>query len=333
MSLTTQRPNYVLVWIGIVMLTFSLVGQSFLDSGPVASPNSADFARFSKSKKDVANGFSSTASGSSLASAAAIAGEDAFDQLVPLRGEEIALEGISLTNHEISMGPEVWSPFSAEAVELELGGSKTGDPNGIYQGIISEGTHSNEPQKQLHAFNVRQVQESRLSRKQKAQNGSQGNGQYNSTAKGSSLKGLNRKKKGDSGPLVVVKSKFTSKPNGRVAVRFFLKHPNASDQAKNRVENLSEAENTRLARLAESYLAAMEEVVVNDHSNDDDLEQQAHKQLALQRIAQMKSKIREHIRQRPGGIELLAELSPNQLEALMQKLSAQNPKFRALVSS
>lgn len=337
MSLAPQRPNYVLVWIGIIMLTFSMVGQWFLAPG---SNSPADFVGSTRSSLD----FEDSANlpipqnlAGNTSPLRALVAEDSFDQMVPLHGEEISFDEISFANQEDFLGPDTIHLFPKEAVDFNTEPAKSPESGELSQGLIPEIPSVEDMPEQLHSFRNLPLQESNLSRKQKAkrryQDNNQGQGNYNSSFENRGL-GRSSEQRTQSDRIVLVKTKIISSGGGKVAVSFLLNHPKASGQFLDRLQKL-DGEDSKLAQMAETYLAAMEEVIREDASDQADYDSKLHakKKLALKRLAQMKAKVRENLRQRPGGIELLAELSPSQLEALLQKLSAQNPKFRALVNS
>lgn len=333
MSLATQRPNYVLIWIGIVMLTFSVMGQWLLDSGFTTPAGLVGSTRSSMDYEDssILPGHATTAT--NPASSTALSAEDLFDQMIPLYEEEVSWDGFSLANQEVSIEPAKWTLFPAEAVELDpeaLDRSAQGDQ---IQGLVPEQLPPAEPRQQLHRNKLLTTPDSDLSRRQKAKERFQDDGQYNSSIRNRGL-GRSGKQRSGSDRLILVKSKFTQRGHGKIAVRFFLNQPMASQKALDRIQGLDE-ESSQLALIAEAYLEAMREVILEDDSEGDDAnsEELSQKMMALKNLAQMKSKIRERLHQHPGGIELLAELSPEQLEALLQKLSAQDPRFRALVNS
>ncbi|MDA0666179.1 MAG: hypothetical protein O3A95_01190 [Planctomycetota bacterium] len=333
MSLAPQRPNYVLIWIGIVMFTFSMVGNWVLDS---SSSKTSNIIGSTRSNMDYEDSALLPVHGNMVSNppySTALAAEDTFDQMVPLFEEEISLKENSLANQEIPLGPLEWTLLPIEAVELEQEAAERTEQEDRNPGLVSEKLPSAEPQGQLHSYRVRQTQDSALNQRQKTTDRFQNQTQYDSTSRNLGLAGKGKPKLG-SDRSILVKSVFTPRDHGKIAVRFFLEHPAASGQALDRLPGLGE-ESTRLALMAETYFAAMEEVILEDDSaeNDADSEELRHKRIALKRLAEMKSKIRERLQQRLGGIELLAELSPEQLEALLQKLSAQDPRFRALVNS
>lgn len=334
MSLTPQRPNYVLIWIGIVMLTFSMAGNWILDSSARPTSNLVGSTRSSLDYEDSAilpKGFSNHVD---LLSADPLAVEDVFDQMVPLRDDEYFVEELSLAKQENILEPGAWQPFPMETVSEASKPFEDSPQEAIALGIKPQDSVSSQPEQQLHAFQ----QERGLSRKQKTAARWIENDQYNSSWKGdqhgrAGKSGKNGK--GRMGRSILVKSSFTPKGHGRIAVRFFLGNPERMGFPHNRLAMLQGEGNERLAQLTEEYLEAMEEVLREDLDTDPDSGQDAEvrNRTELQRLGQMKAKLRERLMQRPGGIELIAELSPKQLEALFQKLSAQNPKFRALVSS
>lgn len=331
MSLAPQRPNYVLLWIGIVMLTFSVVGQWLLGSG-FSTP--ADLVGSPRSSMDYEDPSILPVHGTTdLPLSKALSAEDIFDQMVPLRAEEVFLDGFSLANQEVSIEPAKWLLFPAETVELDPEASDLSGQGDQVQGLVSEQLPPAEPQQQLHRSKLRPTLDSGLSRRQKAKERFQDDGQYNSSFRNQGL-GRSGKQRAGSDRLIVVKSQFTQRAHGKIAVRFFLNQP----KALNRIQDLDK-ENSQLALMAEAYLEAMREAILEDDSEGDsegddaNSEELSQKKMALKNLALMESKIHERLHQRPGGIELLAELSPKQLEALLQKLSAQDPRFRALVNS
>jgi len=335
MSLPTQRPNYVLVWIGIVMLTFSMAGNWILDSSGQAATNLVDSTRSTLDYEDSAILPGASTSMQNLMATDALAKEDAFDQMIPLRQDESLVDGIPLAQHDQDYGPTVWQPFQMESVKEGPEPGKDSEQGIVTLRLAPEESALSQPEQDFHAFKPKR----KLSRKQKAAAGWEQNGQYNSEWKGDHFGHASKSGKGGKGRgtrSILVKSSFTPKGPGRIAVRFFLGQEGNQERLQNRLELLQDGESARLAHLAEQYLNVLEEVLSEDQDDANGAAGRDSSKLRKQelgRLAQMKSKLRERLMQRPGGIELVAELSPSQLEALLQKLSAQNPKFRALVSS
>ncbi|MFK5955853.1 MAG: hypothetical protein QM477_05340 [Planctomycetota bacterium] len=330
MSLPSQRPNYVLVWIGIVMLTFSMAGNWLLESPSFPSTNLADSARLSIVYEDSAFLPPVDSAQEDLVPKIPQEVENVFDQQIPVRRDEYFLKDQTLAKHEVDLGPPIWETgrlsLDSQPELLEITINDAVIPR---KGIspVHDGLGLGEEQWQSFRSKALPATAPR-NRKQKAAD-AWDQGQYNSSW--SNRKGFaNRGKKGaGKNREIFIQTHFRPAPNGRIAASFFLARPHI----QGRIEFLQGNQDAMLAQRAEQYLDALEAVIRESQENASEQGAQSQKREQLEQIRQMKAKLLEHLRQRPGGIELVAELSQIQLEAFMQKLSAQNPRFRALLKS
>ena len=318
MSLAPQRPNFVLIWIGIVMLTFSVGGKWLLDLASGISSTAENQARLYLDTEDfsILPDFPLPSTGDLALLPAPM--EAVFDQLVPLREDPTLPDDLlaGLKGHEESVLAGVLAAKSSAKVTPEAA-EETLDP-----GLVHPIEEDQPEQQKFHALHLAQTLQ-----------GERHDGNARSSTEWHPSRGGNdagrlavaaRKAKG-SGKDVVVKTTLVPLAKGRVSIHFLLTHAQSLKPNQGRVEGLlSERRDLdpHLALRAAEILHALEEVVEADESS---LEEER------ERIRRMQKKLLQYLQQRPGGVELMAELSPRQLEQLLQKLSVRNPEFRALL--
>jgi len=312
------------------MLTFSMAGNWLLESPSSPSTNLADSARLSIVYEDSAFLPLVDPAQGELVRKAPQEIENVFDQQIPVRRDKDFLKDQALAKHESILGPPTWKTgklsLDSQPEILEI---STNDAAIPIKGIsaVQDGLLSGEEQWQSFRSKALPASAPR-NRKQKAAD-AWDQGQYNSSW--SDRKGFaNRGKKGaGKNREIFIQTHFRPAPNGRIAASFFL----TRSHGQGLIDFLQGDKDTMLAQRAEQYLEALESVISESQENASEQGAESRKREQLEQIRQLKAKLLEQLRQHPGGIELVAELSQKQLEALMQKLSAQNPRFRALLKS
>ena len=314
------------------MLTFSVVGNWLLGPSVVRSRDSGDFATQSRLLKDSANSILGGPALPGLENPRPIFLDQAFDQVIPLKEPgshhiESILAEAGLLPETTLVIPQVAGPGDvSEAGHGPIPAENTVEGIGLVQNEEETGV---ERQPEHHSF-----QEATYRKRKKATKTShwRDSGQYHATHGGGGsdfgaaarkLKGLGKGK----GKEILVRTTLMPLAKDRILVRFSLQNPEwESEKILDRIKgHRSEAEQ-RLAARSRDLLQSLEEVLDEEPSEEEDRDRE--KRAKFQR---MKAKLATHLQQRPGGLELMAELSPAQLEALLKKLSARNPGLRALI--
>lgn len=131
------------------------------------------------------------------------------------------------------------------------------------------------------------------------------------------------------GQDVLVRTTVEPSAKGRLLVRFVLSNSGGAFGNLNDLLSADSQLDAQLAHRAAELLRTMDEAV-EESSEETDTEVDRDRE-ERERLQKMQRKLVQHLRQRPGGLELVAELTPDQLDILMHKLSARNMKLRALI--
>ncbi len=127
-------------------------------------------------------------------------------------------------------------------------------------------------------------------------------------------------KGGKPGKGIVVRTTMRPIGNNRVVVRLFLNHLPSLVENKDLRQKMRA--NEVLAQKAQEVLSDLREVVaVDDQASAEEKEMAAQQERQWQGLRQH---LLQSLRQRPGGLELMAELTPKQVEELLQKLNARS---------
>ncbi|MHC4380004.1 MAG: hypothetical protein ACYSU1_02805 [Planctomycetota bacterium] len=326
MSLAPQRPNFVLIWIGVVMLTFSLAGKWILlePKGAKKQMITSDLAEAGEPAINQASPTSGLLSGS--LNAARSSGHDFPEATTDPQMDEILPEGWDFAGVEDFVRPEgipevldeILNPTSQDAEKEEiLGTALLPEPHGT-QPDIQEVHHALLPVES----SSKKTKKSHLVDSGKLDSRWRG-GRYGRQG-GARMGGG-----GGKGQDVLVRTTVEQSGKGRLLVRFYLTNPEGAYDNLADLIGRNEGADAQMLRHANEILFSMEQAVGEtdepaDSENDADRAER-------KRLKNMQKKLVQHLSQRPGGVELVAELSPAQLDALMHKLSARSPKLRALM--
>lgn len=333
MSLSPQRPNFILIWIGIIMLTFSVAGDWMFGPKVLRTTDSGDFATRTEAFEDSANGILGSLDLPGLAEPMPVYLEQAYDQSVPLvetrpwdAERSLAEAGILTEPAERISEEQPQESSTLKTAPLPPATEFAGE-SGLVQPEKDPGV---DPVPQHHSF-----QEAALRKRQKGMKSRpwSEHGQYNLVhgGSGSHASAVARKVKeiaDRSGKEVLIRTTVIPIAKDRLMVRFGLENPEWVGQAKDKLSERPEIAERLLAKRSKDLLASMEEVLEEQPTADEEAERKKR-----EKLKRMKAKLTTHLGQRPGGLELVAELSPAQLEALMKKLSARNPRLRALMDA
>lgn len=326
MSLAPQRPNFVLVWIGIILLTFSLISNFLAKSATDADFTAGGRAGVARSliledSRPLPNFFTPE---SRLAEEASFEPQESQLEPFSLPFENqilapLAKDDISSTLEESVVFPvELLEP----AVEEKL---RSADRVGV-------GTKLPSPASSNHS--LEQNTTSRFNESSLVDGSSSGSGDSLKSTYGGSGRNLNlgqqrlRKALETSGPGVAVKAKLMKASNrNTVIVSFFVSHPNATEKLQSRLRGRELS--PKVIAMAREYMRAVAETHRSESEEDFELEEDAQNE--LEESALRRELIRK-LRQRPGGIEIIAEMTPAQLRELANKLDARSHKLRALVN-
>ena len=325
MSLAPQRPNFVLVWIGVILLTFSLLSNFLAESS--AGADSTAGGRAGVTHNLILEDFRPLPRFFSPASALEenASTEPQENQLAPYsRPFREGLDAPFASQPE-SIGMEEGVDFPVELLEpaageeLRLAESIGG---GVQQPRSDSSNHA-----------LRQESSTRANELGPVAGASSGAGSLKATYGGSGSdrnRGLHslRAALETSGPGVSVKAKVLKTSNrNTVLVSFFVSHPNAEENLKSRLDGREIS--PKVKAMAREYMKAVQDTEPED--SEDDIESEEDSQEEFDRSSLRRELIRK-LRQRPGGLEIIAEMTPAQLRELANKLDARSAKLRALMN-
>lgn len=331
MSFAPQRPNFVLVWIGIVLLTFSFL-SNFLAGGGGIKGSSAE-GRVHRAGDIVVN--------DSLTLPAL---SDAAEVIAEESGFRIVSDPLAMEPHELNgdffppLADQEQADFTVDGLELPLDfplevleEAQEEDLPAVVKGVgIHEPEGSSGPNHALRpavgnpASSVTVSEASTTASNSSRQDSMFGGyGSHLSSAAGKAKRNQDRPQFGKN-----VKARIlSSNRSGTVVVSFLLDHPDGKNRVRKQLQDREL--NPRLVAQARDFVQAMDEV--EDEVQD---EQAAEDQRTkLDRIDNdRRRELMRMLRLHPGGVEIIAEMTPQQLRALANKLDARSPKLRALVN-
>jgi len=318
MSLAPQRPNFVLVWIGIILLTFSFI-SNFLGS-PSNEETSALDGRIGLSGIDIfdhpanlpAEFNSDTAFRAAVASS--LSTEPAEVDFHPIPGEATNSLAAEATQEiegaeQIEFEDELLVPAEEPGALSTTGGSAL-------------------PEQPDSAPNNHSLRSSTASNQSSGNSsGNSSGGSYQSGFGGSNLAhaggALRRAIKSDPSVEVVTKIAKGSSKRGTLIVSFMLKHPVAAERLQGQAQGLEMS--PKVAAKARQYMksmaaASLEEEVETEgeHSSEASGQSRARKRDLIRML-----------RLHPGGIEIIAEMTPAHIRELANKLDARSQRPRA----
>lgn len=334
MSLAPQRPNFVLVWIGIVLLTFSFL-SNFLagSSGIKGSPSEGRIGRAGSTVIDD----SMTLLG--LSDTAKVIAEESGFRLV---SDPLALEPHELVGdfnppladqHQTDFsadGREAPLDFPLELLEEAEEGELSAAVGGVEfnkQPETSGPNHALRPAVGNTNFKVKAAEAAATNSNRSHQNSMYGGaGHFLASGLGKAAKGKDGPKFGANVRARIV----GSGQSGTILVSFLINNPDGSALLHNKLGRRNV--DPRLVAQARNLVEAVEEVE-EELEEDDDQQEARRKQGILERVDNMRRReLTRMLRLHPGGLEIIAEMTPEQLRALANKLDARSPKLRALMN-
>jgi len=320
MSLAPQRPNFVLVWIGIILLTFSFLSNFF--AGASSKGDNLAIGWSGKSEKLISAPdatlpifFSPTT--------------DLLDSAeLSLSGEVTPLDFLSdFGNRDIPLAKQAVSP-PQDTESLIF-------PVELLEPAVAQELDAAVATKSLPLPPSTPVQNHALRHFAGAGVGSSGSGNHAPSAPQSqqanfsgtnlSLHELNGKLQGlaqEGGSGVRIKAKLESvEQSNTVLVRFFLSQPRATAPL---TELRSAAKiNPELLTEAKKYMRVVLEATAEELETDPNSEPEMTKAILRRDLIRL-------LRLHPGGLEIIAEMTPAQLRELAYKLDARSQGLRAL---
>jgi hypothetical protein len=329
MSLAPQRPNFVLVWIGIILLTFSLISNFLAKPATNADSTAGGRAGVARSlvleEESPLPGFQNAES----ALTQKVNSEQRNEQLIPFSlpfvnevQSPLAKDGMATTLEDrVDFPVELLEPAvrfeeqlrSAEGVGI---GGSVPTPVSSNHSLQSPTSHKGSQSHDGAGAN------SGVAGSLKSTYG--GFGRDLQLGK-HGLRGV----LDTHGPGVAVKTKLVKSSNhNTVIVSFFVSHPNASDKLQNHLEGRSL--NPKIVAMAREYMQAVQDT--QESESEEDLETQENSQNEFEDAPSLRRELMLKLRQLPGGLEIIAEMTPAQLRELANKLDARSQKLRALVN-
>jgi hypothetical protein len=329
MSLAPQRPNFVLVWIGIVLLTFSFI-SNFLAGGSDNESSTAD-GRATLGDHLVLEdastlpglGFTSSTEADAVAAPALFEMDksdprvldDDHDTPLADNGSADATTGdqdveFPLELKEVAEQPEL------EAEETAIGGLTPVAP------MHSQGvqTKAVEPASERGVNRAGKPSVRRGKTFQATYGGpnAQMGRSLAKTAKGFDKPGLG----------IQVKTKLTeSGHSGTVIVSFLLSHPQTGQNLRDRLD--TQEIDPKIRAAARALIRDVQQA--DQDAVDAEAEEDREEDLADSEAASERRDLLRMLRLHPGAIEIIAELTPAQLQELANKFGARSQKLRALV--
>jgi hypothetical protein len=333
MSFAPQRPNFVLVWIGIVLLTFSFLSNFLAGGGGIkGSPPEGRMGRTSDYVVD------DTLTLPALSGSTKVIAEESGFRLVsdPLALDPHQFEGDLYP----PLADQQQSDFSQDGLDLPLEfpvelleGAKESVPPAVVRGVgIDEQPEASGPNHAVRPAVHRAGPHVQATTATANTEGSQQNSMYGgnrshlSSAAGKASKNQDHP---DFGANVKARV-LASNQRGMVLVSFMLNNPDGQNLLRNQF-NSGQVDPKLLAK-ARNLVQAVHEV--DEELAEDDSEQAADQERTKQeRVDNMRRReLTRMLRLHPGGIEIIAEMTPKQLRALANKLDARSPKLRALLN-
>lgn len=323
MSLSPQRPNYVLIWIGVVMLTFSLAGKWLMlePKGATVRFSTSDVAEAGGPFFDEVTGAMDSRiypDGTRVADLTALPPSPAVlseDEAPPIDWDFAGAETLLVDEHGLPLTPEELERLEreAQAEVAEIGSSSLVDPHGTQP----------DAQSVHHAFN--HVESEGPSKRSKAKNRLRDSGKLEAFwagGRGLGAKGFRRRPSPPDG--VGVRTTITPMAKDRLLVRFHLHGLQGPQQdLADRLAEERQDLDPQMLRRASELLSALDSVVDPEQAEDED-QADADRRERL-RLERMQGRLVQHLKQRPGGVELVAELSPDQLRSLLHKIQRTKP--------
>ena len=326
MSLAPQRPNFVLVWIGIILLTFSLISNFLATAETTADSTASGRTEAARSllleDHQILPAFFNP--GTALAEKATL--EQREKQLAPY---SLPFE----TDFEAPLAKDGESSAKMEKVHFPvelLEPAATEDLRSAEQ----QGVGTKLPVSETTNHSLHQNSSARSNSAQGFAGTASGGGTLQSTYGGSD-RNLSEGQQSlrdaleTSGPGVRVKAQIVkaSKQN-TVIVRFLVSHPNAAQNLKNGLEGREIS--PKVMAMAREYMHAVQDTD-QELSEEEDLDSEGSTENQHFDGSRRRELIRK-LRQRQGGLEIIAEMTPAQLRELANKLDARSHKLRALVN-
>ncbi|MCP4093161.1 MAG: hypothetical protein GY747_06895 [Planctomycetes bacterium] len=330
MSLAPQRPNFVLVWIGIVLLTLSFL-SNFLAGGD-GMQGLAPEGRVGHVANYVVD---DSLTLPDLSEGAEVIAEESGFRIVsdPLAMEPHQLDGDFFPpmadQKEAIFGPDGLKKPVDFPVELLEEADKEDLPSVVKGVRVHEGAEDSGINHALRPAVGDPGQQGQPTEATASSDRPHQNSMYGGSG-GHLSSALGKFKKNQDRPGFGAKVKariLGSNKGGRILVSFMIDNPNGKDLLPSQLakKDLS----PRLVAKARNLLEAVENLD-EESDSEESVEEQHSKREWIENAR--RRELTRMLRLHPGGIEIIAEMTPAQLRALANKLDARSPRLRALLN-